>query len=150
MGNRRYDQRSASDRPGFVLPSPEIMTKIIQGNDTDLLVNQAEDFGKELANRKLTTNQIRAFFGQVKQIELSVNRENRKLEEPLDDSDRRKLILLKPKLAYQAKRHTSVKPLEQVLSSAIDLIKNRKHFVNFVDFFEAILAYHKAEGGRDQ
>ncbi|MBK6930731.1 MAG: type III-A CRISPR-associated protein Csm2 [Saprospirales bacterium] len=27
--------------------------------------------------------------------------------------------------------------------------RNKKHFQNFVDFFEAIVAYHKASGGKN-
>jgi CRISPR-associated protein Csm2 len=136
---------------GFV-PKPEMIKRIIKGNDIkDIkdLVEQAEKIGGGLANT-LKTNQIRAFFGQVKQIELSVNRDSSKPENaPLETSDQRKLNLLKPKLAYQARRIGSVKPLEEIISPAIDFIENRKEFQNFVDFFEAILAYHKAKGGKD-
>jgi len=125
--------------------SPDIIKKIIQGSDIKLLVGQAEKLGRELANEGLTTSQIRVFFSQVKQIDITANKDE------LEEKDQRKLILLKPKLAYQAKRHgRGVAKLEKILSQAIDLIGNNKgYFRNFVDFFEAILAYHKAQGGRD-
>ena len=64
--------------------------------------------------------------------------------------------MLKPKLAYTANRHASVNTLKEVLTQAIDLVGKeqeksyqREKFSRFVDFFEAILAYHKASGGRD-
>ena len=41
--------------------------------------------------------------------------------------------------------------LKQVLTQAIDLVgRDRARFTRFVEFFEAIMAYHKAAGGRDQ
>ena len=65
--------------------------------------------------------------------------------------DTHKLLMLKPKLAYAAKRHGGgVDTLKEVLTQAIDRVGNdQKKFNRFVDFFEAILAYHKAYGGRD-
>ena len=62
----------------------------------------------------------------------------------------RELILLKAKMAYQGYRTSEVKGLVDVLTDSIDLVgENRDHFQRFVDFFEAILAYHKAAGGKD-
>jgi CRISPR-associated protein Csm2 len=74
------------------------------------------------------------------------------------------VVLLKPKLGYFAKRERGrgMADLERVLTPAIDEIikveqelksdkerteakKNR--FMNFADFFEAIVAYHKKFGG---
>ena len=42
-----------------------------------------------------------------------------------------------------------MKVMSELLSSAIDLVgQDRNRFQNFVDFFEAILAYHTAAGAR--
>ena len=58
--------------------------------------------------------------------------------------------MLKPKLAYAAARHRSVEQLKEALTIAIDKVGNdEKKFQNFVDFFEATLAYHKDAGGRE-
>ena len=68
----------------------------------------------------------------------------------------RKLILLKPKMAYRARRERGrgVEELTNVLDPAIDLVMGgadlktqQERFHRFVEFFEAILAYHKAAGG---
>jgi CRISPR-associated protein Csm2 len=58
----------------------------------------------------------------------------------------RELLLLKPKLAYQARRAgRGMANLQQVLDPAIGLVGNdRERFQNFVDFFEAIVAYHRS------
>ena len=121
---------------------------------TKLLVEQAEALGKQLKNSNLTTSQIRALFGEVRQIQaqlssidLSVVNHERAL---------RKLILLKPKMAYRARRERGrgVEELTNVLDPAIDLVvggadpkTQEQRFQRFVDFFEAILAYHRAAGG---
>ena len=111
---------------------------ITQGGET--LVKEAEQFGRQLAARNLTTSQIRNIYGAVKKMQMKGG-----------ELDTHKLLMLKPKLAYAAKRHGGgVETLKDVLTQAIDLVENDlKNFNRFVDFFEAILAYHKAYGGRD-
>jgi len=123
---------------------------IIVEGDAQTTVQEAEALGKDLA-RKLSTNQIRNIFGTVRRIEMNWP------ERPKDEAERqsaaqarRELLLLKPKMAYQAKRERGrgVQQLTDILSDAIDLVgEDRARFQNFVDFFEATLAYHKAHGG---
>jgi CRISPR-associated protein Csm2 len=135
---------------GIETPSQKDLEIIIAGDDvaSARLTNQ---WGKNLGTalqRDLATAQIRAIFGKVRQIEM-----NWGIDENADAS-RRDLILLKPKLKYQAARKKEVKDLAELLSNAIDLvdrddnIDTRIKFQRFVDFFEAILAYHKAAGGK--
>ncbi len=130
---------------------PKLRTIITDPNGAELLVKTADDLGKELQRQRLTTSQIRAIFGEVRQIqaEWSMGKEHR-------TKALRKLILLKPKMAYRARRERSraVEALVDVLDPAVDLVVQEKdpkkqdaNFQHFVDFFEAILAYHKAHGG---
>lgn len=100
------------------------------------LVKAAENLGRKLA-RKLKTAQIRKVYSAVKKIQMS-GEFNR---------NRNDLILLKPKLAYAAARNKDVEGLKVALTEAIDYVDNDDKFKNFVDFFEAILAYHRAYGG---
>ena len=126
----------------FTKPSSEeLKTIVTDPQGTETLVRCAEGMGQALA-RQLTTNQIRAIFGEVRRIE----------GEWKTNSERanRSLILLKPKMAYRAKRERGrgVDDLVSVLSPAIDFVQgDEDNFTRFVDFFEAILAYHKAYGG---
>ncbi|MBV7331743.1 type III-A CRISPR-associated protein Csm2 [Chloroflexi bacterium TSY] len=64
---------------------------------------------------------------------------------------------MRPKLAYQAEREREdgVKGLKRILDPCLELIQDatnseqrKLYFDRFVDFFEAILAYHKAAGGK--
>ena len=102
------------------------------------LVEAAEDLGNRLENRQLKTAQIRKVYGAVKKIQMS------------DVFRRNDLIMLKPKLAYAAARNDEVTDLKDALTQAIDRVgDDPQRFKNFVDFFEATLAYHRAAGGRD-
>lgn len=141
MQNRaNRDQRSArnqqrrggqgNQRAGYTLP-PNV---IEEGGDS--LVAAAEDLGNKLENRGLKTAQIRKVYGAVKKIQMS------------DEFRRNDLVMLKPKLAYAAARDNAVTDLKDALTQAIDKVgDDQQRFKNFVDFFEATLAYHKAAGG---
>ena len=103
-----------------------------------VLVDAAEALGNRLAKSGLKTSQIRKVYGSVKKNQMS------------DKFHRNDLILLKPKLAYAAARNRAVTDLKDALTQAIDKVgDNPQRFKNFVDFFEATLAYHKAAGGQD-
>lgn len=142
MSERRREERFSSS--GI---SPEECRRIVVEGDAQLLTEKAETLGTSLA-RQLTTSQIRNVFGTVRQIEM--NWGPRATEQQRRNAARQ-LILLKPKLAYQAKRERGrgVQELADVLIPAIDQVgDDRQRFQNFVDFFEAILAYHTAAGGK--
>ena len=139
-------------RPQTPVPSRQEIERILDG-DVEKLVTWADSLGHGLArNERLTTSQVRGFFGAVRQIEAEVQPGQTELEEPTY----RKLVLLKPKLAYQAQREIDnrkgegVLRLKEVLTPAIELVgRDAQRFRNLVEFFEAILAYHKAAGGRE-
>jgi CRISPR-associated protein Csm2 len=123
-------------------------------------IGYAEEFGKWLATNKLTTTQIRNVYGEVKRIQMR----------GYTSSFESELLLLKPKLAYAKARKTgggaaaatSAESLQKVLSKGIDAIFSLPHdiseenqketklsqFETFASFFEAVLAYHRAFGGK--
>ena len=127
------------------------LSKIITEIDSaEQLVRCADKLGEHL-EKGVTTSQLRAWFGEVKQIEAQWKSGQKDLAE-------RRLILLKPKMAYRAARQEKNNPgplhdLKDLLEQAIDLVTSSSNkdqsFANFVAFFEAILAYHKAHGGKD-
>ncbi len=111
------------------------------------LVAEANRFGRELSS-SLTTSQIRNIFGEVRSIEKEVPVGAEKL--PI--TVQRRLLMLKPKLAYQVGRFSNNKALRafaDTISKAIDLVgDDARRFHTFVDLFEAILAYHRYYGGK--
>ncbi|MEW6259126.1 MAG: type III-A CRISPR-associated protein Csm2 [Thermodesulfobacteriota bacterium] len=130
----------------FTKPTQAELIEMLDGKNTKKMVEWAEKIARKTLEDKrnpLTTSQIRNIYGTVKKLDMIGNS-----EEVLP-----KLILLKPKLAYAVGRNDKVeglKLLRDILGSAIDLVAERRdpRFQNFCRFFEAILAYHKAEGGK--
>lgn len=131
-----------SKQQGFQAPSEDELKTIITDPDgAEVLVKWAERIGQALA-RQLSTSQIRSLFGEVRQIQGDWQVDARRAS--------RNLVLLKPKMAYRARkeRGRGVEELVSVLSPAVDLVQgDADNFQRFVEFFEAILAYHKAHGG---
>lgn len=144
--------------PGDRELQSDLRAIITDPNGAQRLVEWADQLGKSLKEQGLSTSQIRALFGEVRQIQAqwSINRQRAF----------RRLVLLKPKMAYRARkeRGDAVKNLVEVLEPALDLVVKAPprdpnaspgapntqddNFQRFVEFFEAILAYHKAYGGQ--
>lgn len=131
-------------------PNPELRTIIGNIDGAETMVRYAENLGRNLKNAGLTTSQIRALFGEVRQIQAqwSMGGDQQRIAA-------RRLVLLKPKMAYRTRRGgKAVADLVDVLDPALDEVikeadmkRKGDNFTRFVDFFEAILAYHKAYGG---
>lgn len=123
-----------------------IMTADESGKE---LVEHAERLAEALVRSSLTRSQIRGIFTEVRQIEAMWRTEGRQAEAL------RRLMMLKPKLAYQTARAPALAQLKDTLGEAIDEVEKCPAgqrdvaFDRFVDLFEAILAYHRAKGGRN-
>lgn len=145
--------RGYRDRPN-VDPLPvnlNTVRQIIADGDAEVLVTTAEALGQNLVAVGLATSQIRNIFGTARKLQANwVGNPQRRAEL------RRELVLLKPKLDYQAAREAAVKPLKEWLIPAINLVYEAREdqqaentrFQHFMDFFEATLAYHTAHGGK--
>jgi CRISPR-associated protein Csm2 len=138
-GQRQNQTRESIWKQKF---KPEWICKAI----THEAISFSEEFGKELT-QGFTTNQIRNFFGEVKRIQLKGVL-----------AEKTAFLLLRPKLAYAAKRadNPSAEDFKQVMEQAHIVVMQaenndaefEKRFKNYIDFLEAILAYHKAYGGK--
>lgn len=134
---QNYSNRNRRDSRGQTGYTYTLPPNVIEEGG-EALVTAAEDLGNRLENRQLKTAQIRKVYGAVKKIQMS------------DEFHRNDLVMLKPKLAYAAARNSAVTDLKDALTQAIDRVgDDPQRFKNFVDFFEATLAYHQAAGGRD-
>ncbi|PTQ87499.1 type III-A CRISPR-associated protein Csm2 [Nitrosomonas ureae] len=122
----------------------ENIESFIKRDDTAKeMVKFAEELAKDIV-RDVSTSQIRNAYGTVKKLEMLSS---------FSDKSLRELLLLKPKLAYargRSQRKETFKKLEDALGSAIDAVdvNQPETFKRFCNFFEAILAYHKANGGK--
>lgn len=139
------------------LPNEKDIRRFIEQDDPKGLIEAADAIGEKLAKKdKLATSQIRSLFGEVRRIKMNWT----------DDKDAekarqsyRQAALLKPKLGYQAERMKNktggVQTLEKMLVPALDVVieapenNRRERFERLTDYFEAIVAYHKKYGGRE-
>ena len=130
------------------------MQAVITDQTGQTLVSEAKALAKQIS-KNLKASQVRKIFTEVRKIE-ALWEQSKKRQAAL-----RRLVMLKPKLAYQEKRQENkngspLKPLSMALAAAIDVVANEQnadkqdeYFRNFVDFFEAVLAYHKYFGGKN-
>nr|WP_320012210.1 type III-A CRISPR-associated protein Csm2 [uncultured Desulfobulbus sp.] len=137
-------------------------------------VNEAEDFGRYLASElrnaikkdkfgkpqqdkwgntktvdeSVTTSQIRQVFSKLKTIEAKGF---------TSAKQRTEFMMLKPYFAYAAGRQnkTGLDRLKERVIWGIDAVlapdsetSEEQRFYNFCKFFEAVLAYHRAAGGK--
>lgn len=133
--------------------------QIIMTNDPtgEQLVIFAQSTAERLVKDQLTRGQIRNIFTEVRKIEALWDAEGVKPREKRDyNKALRRLVMLKPKMDYQTARIPQVEALKKVLSDAIDEVvkgatndEKTERFKRFMNLFEAILAYHRAKGGRN-
>jgi len=117
------------------------------------IINAAKKFGEQIKKKGLTTSQIRQVFSKLKSIEAKGYMHQRS-----------EFMMLKPFIAYAAGRQSRVQGLQDLkdrvtwgIDTVLDvketdenknLKEEQRRFRNFCKFFEAILAYHRAVGGK--
>lgn len=92
----------------------------------------------------LTTSQIRIAFGEMRKIQSN-------------GYEMSSFLMLKPKLAYAVKRHDKkgLNEFYKIFVWAYEAVNTRnsqeatRHFENFMQVMEALLAYHKFHGGKE-
>ncbi|WP_372775256.1 type III-A CRISPR-associated protein Csm2 [Mangrovibacterium sp.] len=125
------------ERQSFTEPfKPEWIKKGISQET----VKFADSLGKYVKDNGLTASQIRNVFGEIKRIQMKGF-----------DKETSSFYLLRPKMAYAASRHNKagINTLKRYFDEAHEAVTDKLSYQNFVDFFESILAYHKAYGGKD-
>lgn len=122
----------------------DIKNWVENGINKDTIV-YADGMGKILKDQGLTTSQIRNVFGEMRKIQM-----NGFVEEKAN------FLLLRPKLAYAAKRQNA-KGMDEfynlfcIAYDAVDTTDDKKapkQFDQLLQVMEAVLAYHKFHGGQ--
>lgn len=127
------------------------------GVRTEADIDLIEDIGKFIADAKqsdrggyrsgfnaVSTSQIRIAYGEITRLKMK-----------FDDTS---LMMLRPKLAYAAARANdkggTYASLSEIIKIGVNAVaateeqQRPKAFNNLASVFEAILAYHKAYGGK--
>lgn len=113
----------------------------IKTGATPEMVTYAEEAGKFMAINKLTNSKIRSIYGEIKRIQMGEF-----------EKEKSSFYLLKPKVAYALGRdehNEGLKLFKLVFDHCFADVEDQKTYHNFCNFIEAILAYHKAYGGKD-
>lgn len=143
FNNNRPRQNNRQQRPEveekYTIKHPIKQEWFVDGAD-DNLVKFAEEAGKAMVDGKLTNSKIRSIFGEIKRIQMAGF-----------ENEKPSFYLLRPKVAYAYGRDRDVNGLKifkDIFDDAFTYVKDEKTFLRFCDFMEAILAYHRANGGK--
>lgn len=135
--NKKQDNNSEIDKIIKKIENVSSFSEIKPEDYADM-DGYAAIIAKEL--KKLNTNQLRKFFGAVRDIE--------KKKEWSDIEP--ELYLLKPKFAVSVGRKLIPEDFFKVMNACLNKIdvgetdaEKKENFNTFVKFFEAIVAYHK-------
>lgn len=104
-------------------------------------VKYAEEMGEFMAKNQLTNSKIRSIYGEIKRIQMGEF-----------EKEKSSFYLLKPKVAYalgRDEKNEGLKLFKKIFDTASELVTNQECYQNFCNLIEAILAYHKAYGGKD-
>ena len=113
----------------------------IKQGANEAMISFAEENGKYMADNGLTNSKIRSIYGEIKRIQMG------QFEE-----EKSSFYLLRPKVAYalgRDKNNRGLQRFKQIFDEAARLVTNGEEYQNFCNFLEAILAYHRANGGKD-
>lgn len=134
---QKNQQESADDKFKSLTFS---ISWIKEGAD-EPMIKFAEEAGKYMAKNGLTNSKIRSIYGEIKRIQMG-KFENEKIS----------FYLLRPKVAYTLGRDEKNRGLQLfklIFDKAAVAVKTEKDFNHFCNLLEAILAYHRANGGKD-
>ena len=105
----------------------------------DELIDYAEEFVKKKDLKKVKTHQIRRFFDAIKNIKEDVKNSGK-----FGDGERAKLLMLRPQLANASAKQYRLKELTNLCTAMIKKVAGKEDFDRFVNFFESLVAFHKA------
>lgn len=151
LQNQPKTQTNISPDLQMIQTIKNLKDELLRNYEIRCLVEQAKELGNYLKEIGLKTNQIRKFLDAVNRLKVKLAQDQEEKFSTIETE----LILLKPKLAYATARKEDdrkinpVKPLNDVLSEAIDKVKDTPDFYRLVQLIESLIAYHKAAGGKN-
>lgn len=113
----------------------------IKSGATQSMVEYAEEAGKFMAKNGLTNSKIRSIYGEIKRIQMGEF-----------EKEKSSFYLLKPKVAYalgRDEKNEGLKLFKMIFDKSFCYVTDQNTYHNFCAFIEAVLAYHKAYGGKD-
>ena len=121
-------------------PASGYFAKAVKGSRI-MSEKTAETICEFMANNGLTNSKIRNVYGEIKRIQMGEF-----------EKEKSSFYLLKPKVAYalgRDEKNEGLKLFKKIFDKCFEFVKDQKSYLNFCNLMEAILAYHKAYGGKD-
>jgi len=147
FGGRQGGNSRESDAPRAFFDKGGYQPVWIEKEADEAMVLFAEKMGQYMADAKLTNSKIRSIYGEIKRIQMGEF-----------EKERSSFYLLRPKVAYALGREKASKGnkgyeglelFKIIFDESSKSVSDTESFKNFCNLFEAILAYHKAYGGKD-
>lgn len=127
----------------------EFKPKWITDEIDEACMNLCDELSKNLVTVKVSSSFLRNIFGELRRIEIGGY-----------ESHKADFVLLRPKFAYACARAVNnshnddlkgaIDNLRQLYDKAAREVSNAHGFRNLVNIMEAIVAFHKANGGDNQ
>lgn len=137
-GNSSQNNRENADTKFSNVP---FKNEWITNEASSETVKYAEEMGEFMAKNGLTNSKIRSIYGEIKRIQMGEF-----------EKEKSSFYLLKPKVAYalgRDEKNEGLKLFKKIFDKSSESVNNQKSYLNFCNLIEAILAYHKAYGGKD-
>ena len=133
--------KDGSETPEEILTKANFDESWITEGANERLPDFAEVLGKYMARNGLTNSKIRSIYGEITRIQMGTF-----------EIEQASFFLLRPKVAYafgRDEKNKGLKLFKLIFERVHLLVKDQKTYNNFCNLIEAILAYHKAHGGKD-
>ena len=141
-----YDKYKTLDYNKSLLP--DLSEKKLPEN----YVDQAEKTMQDIFSQKvrLTTSKIRNILSMISDI---YNTEINRTETVLLPENQNRIQMIRVRLAYECGREEAVKRFVEkayLLNYIKGIHDSREEFIRFARYMEALVAYHRFFGGKDQ
>lgn len=123
------------------------------------LVDKRSSDDNRPGKNAMATSQLRNIFSEAKQIESQIKmiQYSNDKETKWKNTIKPRILLLRPKIAYATaravdrNRDSRMVAFGEVVDKALRVASGKmEYYKNFIQMFEAIIAYHKKYGGRDK
>lgn len=149
MANYQGNRPSYGSRPATELPRPEKVVYLENDRLRSQLVDEeAEKWAKQL--NEVAPSQLRRFYEHVLSLKRRLDENNEKEREEAFRGLRPEFKLLKAKAVYMAGRKRELEPLLQFFINHTSSVEDVRQFDAFCKHFEAVVAFHKYYGRKEQ
>ena len=152
-GNGNFNRNNNGQRSSYREDPMKKYENIIKKDDIygEEYVDAAEKVIKTLTGNKekLTTTKIRNLMAMTAEI----YNEAMESDESLSGDTKSRIEYLRMRMVYEAGRDNAVKALvfaAKLLDGLKEVKGNKKNFIRFYHYMEALVAYFKFYGGKDQ